>query len=170
MAYTEDTPPRSSEITLNVNVLDVNDNRPIFTEEVSSCPRTAGRGGQQHCAGLQELCPECKPATKAQTFLQQRICLSFSVNCSLGVRAAIRVPDLGVAAAGLAVRDSDGARRRLGSLPPRALQSAGSVRAGLHHRPHHGAFSSFLATFSVQSQTFCAVRTRRRVFLPDRAI
>ena len=35
MAYTDDTPPRSAEITLNVQVDDVNDNRPTFAQEVS---------------------------------------------------------------------------------------------------------------------------------------
>ena len=36
MAYTEDTPPRSAEISLNVQVLDVNDNRPVFVQPVGN--------------------------------------------------------------------------------------------------------------------------------------
>ena len=34
LAYTEDTPPRSAEITLTAQILDVNDNRPVFVQSV----------------------------------------------------------------------------------------------------------------------------------------
>ena len=35
LAYTDDTPPRSADISLTVQVLDVNDNRPIFVQQVT---------------------------------------------------------------------------------------------------------------------------------------
>ena len=36
LAYTDDTPPRSAEVLLTAQVVDVNDNRPIFIQEVTT--------------------------------------------------------------------------------------------------------------------------------------